>query len=64
MRYEEWESEDSIAFLADDDEKVSKLAIAAPHGARLVWWIEADTWDEACRAQHEHRGWEPFAPID
>lgn len=26
----------------------------------LIWTIEADSWEEACRQYHELQGWEPY----
>ena len=28
----------------------------------LVWRIEADSWEDACRRYHELQGWEPYRP--
>jgi hypothetical protein len=28
----------------------------------LIWRIEADSWDAACRQYHELQGWAPYVP--
>ena len=63
MRYEEWEDDEGLVLVPDDQRKADVLAIALSHGGRLVWWAEAETWDDACRAQWEHRGWGTYFPM-
>jgi len=31
--------------------------------AKLVWSVEAESWDEAQTKKHEYLGWEPYKPI-
>ena len=64
MRYEEWADDETAVLLPDDANKNRKLSIALLGVPKLVWSVEADSWEEACNAQHEHHGWEPYVPID
>lgn len=69
VRYEEWEGvhpegQPGLIFIPDDEKKERQLAIHFPDGAERVWWVEARSWEEACAAQHEHHGWEPYVPMD
>jgi hypothetical protein len=57
VRYEEWEDDEGIVLVPDDKRKRHLLAVALPHGGRLVWSTEAESWDDACRAQFERRRW-------
>jgi hypothetical protein len=34
-----------------------------PDCEALVWRIEADSWEDACRRYHELQGWEPYRPM-
>jgi hypothetical protein len=64
VRYEEWADEAGLLFLPDNEGKERQLATCLVGNANLVWWVEADTWEDAKRAQHEHHGWEPYVPFD
>jgi hypothetical protein len=57
LRYEEWEDDEGIVLVPDDKRKDRLLGVALPRGGRLVWSIEAENWDDACRAQFQRRGW-------
>lgn len=35
-----------------------------PDDARLIWTVEADTWEAAQAAKHDFLGWEPYRPMD
>ena len=63
MRYEEWRDAEGLLFVPDDEEKANKLRISCPNGAELVWWVEAESFEDALRAQHEHHGWDPYVPM-
>jgi hypothetical protein len=64
MRYEEWADDEGCVLLPDDDKKQRQLAVAVVGRAQLVWSVEADSWEEACTAWHEHKRWEPYVPMD
>jgi hypothetical protein len=64
MKYELWHSRDGQSDI------YTLLAVGASRDrslpepdARVVWTVEADTWDDACRQQHEFLGWEPYKPM-
>ena len=57
MRYEEWEDDEGIVLVPDDQRKAHLLGTALRQGGRLVWSVDAESWDDACRAQFERRGW-------
>jgi hypothetical protein len=62
MKYELWQSdsESSYSFFASGDKANADML---PIDARLIWTVEADSWEEACRRQHEFLGWEPYKPM-
>ena len=62
MKYELWHSQDGRSDI------YTLLAVGAGRGALepsaiVVWTVEAETWDEARRRQHEFLGWEPYQPV-
>lgn len=34
-----------------------------PVDARLIWQVEAKSWEIACMKKHEYLGWEPYKPL-
>ena len=66
MKYELWQHEDAEAvdytFFPVDDGHERRLRLLET-GSRLVWAVEADTYDNAMRLYHEHMGWEPYKPM-
>jgi hypothetical protein len=64
VRYEEWSDDAGTVFLPDDGKKARQLAITLVGEPKLVWWVEADSWVDACQTQHEHHGWEPYVPLN
>ena len=59
VRYEVWhddEEDGGVVFLADDEKKERRLAIALVGKPTLVWSVEADSWEQASAAWHEHNG--------
>jgi hypothetical protein len=61
-RYELWHSE------ADGEYTFIPAEDAAPHpdsgtGARLIWTVDAASWEEAQAKKHEFLGWEPYQPM-
>ena len=63
MRYlpYELESQNSYSFFQEGDEQNSESLEA---DARLIWSVEASSWDEANQLKHEFLGWEPYKPFD
>jgi hypothetical protein len=64
VKYELWHSPNGRTDI------YTLLAAGAPRAAALlepdatvVWTVEAETWDEACRKQHEFLGWDPYKPM-
>ena len=64
MKYEEWANDEGCVLLPDDEKKERQLAIALVGPAELVWSVKAESWEQACTAWHEHKGWEPYVPMD
>jgi hypothetical protein len=62
MKYELWhsESESSYDRFASGDKGNADML---PPDAHLIWTVEAESWDDACRKQHEFLGWEPYKPV-
>jgi len=59
MKYELWAEDDGYVLFPEDNESARGLLSEA---ARLAHVIEADSWDEARKRQHELLGWEPYGP--
>ena len=64
MKYELWHSRD------DGSDVYTLLPVDLAHDrsllepeARMIWSVEAATWEDACRRQHEFLGWEPYKPM-
>ncbi len=34
-----------------------------PQDAKLMWQVEAKSWEIACMKKHEYLGWEPYKPL-
>jgi hypothetical protein len=64
VRYEAWQDAEGVVFLPDDEKKERQLAIALVGKREFVWSVEADSWDEAMTAWHEHQGWQPYVPME
>lgn len=63
MKYVLYQSESDSSFsffLEGDDRSIGALAA----DARLIWSVEAASWEEACELKHEFLGWEPYKPMD
>jgi hypothetical protein len=61
-RYELWHS------AADGEYTFFPADAAALHpdrgaGARLIWTVDAASWEEAQAKKHEFLGWEPYQPM-
>ena len=61
-RYELWHSEvdGEFTFFPADD---ADLHPDRGAGARLIWTVDAVTWDEAQAKKHEFLGWELWQPM-
>lgn len=61
-RYELWHSaaDGEYTFFPADD---ADLHPDRGEGARLIWTVDAASWDEAQAKKHEFLGWEPYPPI-
>ena len=61
-RYELWEEDggNSHSFFPEDNKSARDLL---SKDARLVWAIEAASWDEAQVKKHEYLGLEPYKPM-
>ena len=59
--YELWQSADgSYAFFdANENDVRDRL----DDTAKLLWTVEADSWEEAQAKKHEYLGWEPYKPM-
>ena len=55
------ENESSYTFLLEGDEQ-NAATLAAD--ARLIWSVEATSWEEAQKLKHEFLGWEPYKSMD
>jgi hypothetical protein len=65
MKYELWHAQ------LDGIDVYTLLEAGAPRaehmlepGAQVIWTVDAETWDEARRAQHKFLGWEPYRPLE
>ena len=57
MNYELWSDDAGYSFFGEDNESARRLLKA---DARLIWTVEASTWEDARTKQHEFLGWEPY----
>jgi hypothetical protein len=62
--YECWEESKGtemteISFFPSDNDVARSLLKA---GARLIYRIEARSWEEAMAEHHKRQGWEPYRP--
>jgi len=62
-KYELWEEEDgrNHSFFPEDNESARNLL---SKDAKLIWKVEATSWEEAQTRKHEYLGWEPYKPED
>ena len=61
VKYELWDDgESGYPFFPEDNDSARKLLRVE---AKLIWTIEAETWNDAMRAFHDHMGWEPYKPM-
>ena len=62
MLYEGYDIEDQegvCMFLPADAASKEQLT----QGAKCVFEVEADSWEEAMQAWHEFKGWVPYVPF-
>jgi len=58
--YELWqEGDDHSFFPADNDSARETLS----PGAKLIWRVEATSWEEACHKRNEYLGWDEYRPF-
>ena len=60
VKYELWSADDGYSFFAENNESTRCLLTA---GEKLIWTVDASTWEEACAKQHEFLGWETYKPM-
>ena len=69
MKYELWQEigatgeATGLAFFPVNEGYERQLQLLAP-GAKLIWAVEADSWDEAMTLYHERMGWSAYRPLD
>lgn len=63
MIYQLWysSSKDSYSFFSINNHTAKKLL---EDDAQLIWLIEADTWEEACRLKNRYLGWEEYKEFE
>jgi hypothetical protein len=67
MKYELWHSREGSSDIytlhAADKPRESVKGVALESDAKLIRIFDANTWEDACRQQHEFLGWEPYKPM-
>ena len=58
--YELYEAGSGYTFLEKENPNRDQLLDA---DAKLIWEVEAASWDEAQATKHEFLGWEPYRPM-
>lgn len=63
IMYELWfsQSENSYAFFEKGSTNNYNLL---EKDAKLIWSVEASSWEEAQSKKHEFLGWEPYIPME
>ena len=65
MKWELWHSESESSYamipLSNTDEETLARRSLEPD-AKVVFTVEAETWDEAAQARNEFLGWGPYIP--
>lgn len=66
MRYELWGTPDRTSLTFTGAEAISnyKRQGAVEPDAKLIWTVDADSYNEASTLYHEYMGWEPYRPMD
>ena len=64
MKYELWHSHDrgSDVYTLLPAGAQREQTLLEPN-AKVIWTIDAESWNEACQKQHEFLGWEPYKPM-
>ena len=61
-KYELWEDQErNYSFFPEDNDSARDLL---PKSAKLIWVVEAASWEEAQSKKHEYLGWEPYKPTE
>jgi len=65
MIYELWISEEDAENTFSTPENIQDMKDRGLLGKepKLVWSIEANSWNEAMIKYHKHMGWEPYKPM-
>lgn len=67
MKYELWQTEDeqgnvkSYSLFPEDKESARRLL---EPNAKLIWTVEATSYEEACSRRNEFLQWESYTPLD
>jgi hypothetical protein len=59
-KYELWKESDGYSFFPEDSDSARNLL---RKDAKLVWTVEANSWEEAQSRKHEYLGWDPYKPM-
>jgi hypothetical protein len=60
QRFELWKEPDGFSFFPSDND--SARAALEPD-AKLIWTVEAESWEEASKRKNEYLGWEEYRPL-
>jgi hypothetical protein len=62
MKYELWHGQDGhYSFFAVDNDSARKML---DPDDRLIWTVEAQSWEEASQAQYDYLGWGEYRPFE
>jgi len=62
MKYELWESIEGGGYSFFPADNASARALLEPDD-RLIWTVEANSWEEASQAQYNYLGWGHYHPM-
>lgn len=62
MKYELWESIEGGGYSFFPADNASARALLEPDD-RLIWTVEANSWEEASQAQYNYLGWGQYKPM-
>lgn len=60
QQYELWQEGDDYSFFPVDNDSARE---ALSPDAKLIWTVEADGWEEACKKRNEFLGWDEYRPL-
>jgi len=62
MKYELWHCQDGhYSFFAVDNDSARKML---DPDDRLIWTVEAQSWEEASQAQYDYLGWGKYSAFE